>query len=164
MQKFNVVFLDVDGVLNNIRAMIFAHYGLCPPGPLGNMFTVDRNCVIKLRELVEKYKLKIVVSSTWRFHPHALVTALEWCNWFNPPIIGKTDRDGPYKPVDNEPWGRGAQIDRWLAENQAIVNNYVILDDDITDIHQKDHLVATKTQDGLQTEHIKQIKVILGLV
>lgn len=55
----NVVFLDVDGVLNNRKSMIVAHeQGLHPPGPLGNMFTVDPEAVARFRALVERLDLK----------------------------------------------------------------------------------------------------------
>lgn len=70
------------------------------------------------RQCVEKNDLKIVVSSTWRFHPHALRTALSWCGWDDPPIIGATDRDGN---------NRGEQIKRWVQEYKP--TSYVILDD-----------------------------------
>lgn len=155
-----IIFLDVDGVLNNRASVNLAvdeegkPTGNHPPGPLGFMFTVDKTCVQLLRDLVETHNLKIVVSSTWRFHPHALITALEWCDWTNPPIIGKTDREGN---------NRGLQIQRWLEQNKDHVDTWAILDDSIDDIHQVDHIVHTDTAIGLTSEHIQQLKTILQL-
>ena len=156
-----IIFLDVDGVLNNRNSMNLANgedgkpTGNHPPGPLGFMFTVDKTCVQLLRNLVENHDLKIVVSSTWRFHPHALSTALEWCGWSNPPIIGKTDREGNH---------RGMQIQRWLDQHKDQVSEWAIIDDDSQDIHQKDHFVHTKHEVGLTSEHILQLRNILKLV
>lgn len=151
----NVVFLDVDGVLNNRKSMIVAHeQGLHPPGPLGNMFTVDPEAVARFRALVERLDLKIVVSSTWRFHPHALKTALNWCGWEKPPIIANTDRDGPK---------RGNEIGRWLDQQMMlhvdpVVKSYCIIDDDSDMLpEQMENFVKTDNVTGLTDENIEQM-------
>lgn len=151
-----VIFLDVDGVLNNFYSRDLSwDYGVHPPGLLGKMFTVDPRCVHLLRHLVETHDLKIVVSSTWRYHPHALQTALTWCGWADPPIIGKTGRD---------PKGlRGKEIEAWINEHQGLVEDYVIVDDSTEDIHQKDRLVRTKLKVGLTKRHVDRIKHLLSL-
>jgi hypothetical protein len=126
-----VLFLDMDGVLNNRRAMWRAKfYGEHPEGKMGQVFTVDPLLVAKLRAVVEELDLKIVVSSTWRHHMRYVFGALAWAGWDKPPIIGRTTTD----------YGkRGEQIAAWLLQND--VEAYAILDDDEYDIHQKDRLV-----------------------
>jgi len=123
-----VLFLDVDGVLNNTRSMVLASQGgLHPAGPLGKMFTVDRHCVRRLRAVVEELDLRIVVSSTWRRHPRALDTALLWADNWRAPIIGKTATS-----YDK----RGEQIAAWCRENRLGPQDFVIVDDDTYDIDQ----------------------------
>jgi len=128
----NVIFLDIDGVLNNRRSMWLAyHHKHYPTDSLLGHFTVDKLCVDKLRKVVEDLDLKIVISSTWRSRPGSVEHALAWAGWYNPPVIGVTGKDPSRK--------RGREIDTWLSENK--VDQYAIIDDDVCDIHQKDRLV-----------------------
>jgi hypothetical protein len=134
-----LIFLDIDEVLNTTKSMVLAGQGVHPPGLLGSAFTVNRECVATLRKVVEELDLKIVLSSTWRHHPHAFMTAMTWAGWPRCPLIGRTGRSELTRGFI-----RGDEIDTWRRENNALAYPYVIVDDSVRDIHQKDHLVHVR--------------------
>lgn len=157
-----IIFLDVDGVLNNRKSMQLAQapiegeLPIHPPGPLGFLFTVDPEAVTRFREVVEELDLKIVLSSTWRFHPTAIQTAFKWCGWENPPFIGSTPRNVPDGVKDN----RGNQIQAWIDQNlQNKPHQFVIVDDD-SDIHQNTRFVQTDHELGLTEENCNHIRML----
>jgi len=138
--KQKIIFLDIDGVLNTPKNMMDAiEKGIFPKGNIP-MQTVSKDCVRRLRNIVEITDAKIVISSTWRMTMNAVWRAFAWCGWDNPPIIGKTG-------VGNS---RGMEIEDWLKKHP--VKNFVIIDDDDSDIHQKEHLVQTQNEIGLTDE------------
>ena len=72
-----ILFLDVDGVLNNDRALGRAARHNLPT------FALDRHCLGLLKDIVHATGARIVVSSTWRVngwkpgtHGHLLLVAL----------------------------------------------------------------------------------------
>lgn len=145
-----VIFLDIDGVLNNRKSMNAAfNHAVFPTG--NNMcHTVDPDCVARLKKLVSNTGASIVVSSTWRLFMDEVYRAFKWCKWDDVPIIGKTAKFG----------ARGAEIDAWLEHNPE-VTQYVILDDDSFDIHQKTHFVKTMHEFGLTDDDCKNAQYIL---
>lgn len=147
-----VVFLDIDGVLNNRKSLTAAATnGIFPTGN-ATFHTVDPECVARLRKLIETTGASIVVSSTWRMFMDEVHRALEWCGWKDAPIIGRTGNFG----------SRGIEIDTWLKHNPD-VTQYVILDDDSFDIHQKTHLVKTMHEAGLTDDDCIVAQKILDL-
>lgn len=154
-----VIMLDVDGVLNTRKSMEAANTELPihPPGPLGMVFTVDPDCVTLLRKIVEELDLKIVLSSTWRHHPHAFQTAMNWVGWETVPFIGRTPRTAQNV---YEHYERGSEIQEWLNQHPD-VEKYCIIDDDTYDIYQIDRLVHTEHEIGLTEAHIQQIRKLM---
>ena len=152
-----LLFLDVDGVLNSRATYELSNQGIHPPGPLGMVFTVCKDAVARLRALVEELDVKIVLSSTWRYHPHAFDTAMKWCGW-DVELLGKTPRHADCQ--------RGDEIAHWLEEyceaNPGVEVRYAIVDDSIDDIWQASHLVRTRTETGLLDEHIAQLRALLA--
>lgn len=148
----------MDGVLNNRRALELAEADppIHPPGPLGMVFTVDPECVARLRALVEELDLKIVLSSTWRHHPHAFQTAMDWAGWPDIPFIGRTPRRA--QEVLKH-YVRGSEIAEWLGQHK--VESFCIVDDSVHDIHQTERLVRTETEVGLTDTHIQQIRELM---
>ena len=53
----NIIFLDIDGVLNHLGCKSFAP---------SKCYFVEDDKLILLKELIEKTEAKIVLSSTWR--------------------------------------------------------------------------------------------------
>ena len=123
----NVIFLDIDGVLNH------NHFGKNENDKFG--FADD--CIQNLKKiLVEVPNTKIVISSAWKhFVMQGLIDqdTLDWrqtlCNMLDMPrdiIIG----DIP----DTKQGSRKCEIAEWLNQNKAKVGlgTYVILDDECT--------------------------------
>jgi hypothetical protein len=146
-----VIFLDMDGVLNNRKSLTAAANNAIFPTGNATFHTVDPDCVNRLRKLVEATDAKIVVSSTWRMFMDEVYRAFNWCDWKDVPIIGRTGKFG----------ARGAEIDAWLKSNPE-VTQYVILDDDSFDIHQKTHFVKTEHELGLTDDDCTAAQIILN--
>jgi hypothetical protein len=149
-----VVFLDMDGTLNNRRSQSLALEGVYPPKVKYRTHTVDPACVGHLRRAVEAVDAKIVVSSVWRMVDQGkdVWHALQWCGWIRPPMIGCTDRNNV----------RGQSIDAWLKEHPE-VTSYAILDDEQSDIHQKDRLVLIRDREaGMTAADADKLIALLG--
>lgn len=125
IDNMNVVFLDVDGVLNNDDT--YWHGVLATSGYAG----VEDKYLSILRDLVNTYDLSIVLSSDWRLDDESdpqlfishyqnylyLITKL---SDYGLTVFDKT-------PVINYR-RRGREIHEWL-ESHDDVDQYVILDD-----------------------------------
>lgn len=156
-----VIFLDIDGVLNNHKT-------------LTNSFAI--NCTARawskesckvLKEAVEKTGASIVVSSTWRLDAMDEVT-IGLNKAGIPTPIGKTpSMHGIYSPKPPHEFIcesiRGHEIEQWLSENTQ-VTHYVIIDDnsDMLPDQLENHFVQTDMYDGgLKQEHLARILEIL---
>ena len=61
----NIIFLDIDGVLNSHRKLIEVYKKTHKPHS-GYNYPFDEICLNNLKELVEKTNSKIVITSSWR--------------------------------------------------------------------------------------------------
>lgn len=138
-----VLFLDVDGVLNNSST----RERCC--GYIGVDKALARRLVQWYR-FYEKTGLKIVLSSTWRLHPEmwpALnAESIEW--------IDTT----PHLITEN----RGDEISKWLNFHSE-VTNYVVLDDNLYNIHifHPVNFVRTNPDIGLTEDNLVQMSKVL---
>lgn len=119
----NVIFLDIDGVLNNMRSMKFGEH-------------MDIECARHLRRIVNHADCDIVVSSTWRIGntTHNLREILY--PWGLYRVIGRTcsNMQGAYQ--------RGDEIKAWIDAFGC--TNYLILDDDRDMLQeQNEHFIRT---------------------
>ena len=134
-----IIFLDVDGVLNNNDTDT--------RNPLGYIGVDDTLCQ-RLRDIVAATGAKIVLSSAWRTAPRALPYLWEHCG---PTVecIGET----PYYPAGI----RGDEIQEWLDQNadRLKVNRFIILDDREDMGRVLDRLVHTDYEVGLTEEDVK---------
>lgn len=153
-----VIFLDMDGVLNNRNSMALCGiFGIGPDHNHGD--TVDPTCVKLLECLVAVSGAKIVISSSWRGRSKedtlSVKRAFEFagCPELWEMVIDVT-------PIHRDRF-RGREIDAWLAAHKE-VTHFVVIDDNSFDITQKDNFVHTKTEFGLQFEHIEKAWHILG--
>jgi hypothetical protein len=108
----NVLFLDVDGVLNcrGDYSRSTCNVDLIP----------DRTLKI-LKRIVDNTGAKIILSSSWRFGCSAAVRdRLD--------TVGLSLHDMTTTETMNDP-RRGAEIDLWLRENSGVIS-VAILDDD----------------------------------
>lgn len=159
-----LLFLDVDGVLNSTRS--FVGIGMSgPPFPhrmsafakQGKVYSpnFDPVAVGLLREMVEQYDFKIVLSSTWRigFKPDETIKLWkefmsEIYDWEDFPIIGQTpDTDDI----------RGREIDKFMKELDEEIEDFIIVDDDsdMTEKQKENNFHKTTFDVGLTYEFIK---------
>jgi hypothetical protein len=133
-----IVFLDIDGVLND--------------GYPSEPFILPL-CAKHFNRLLQETGAKVVISSSWRIWVHGghmtergfqglLRTHGIACQ-----VVGVTPADGKVR-------GRGKQIAAWLAENGP-VQGYVVLDDSAYDLREHGHpLVQTDGTKGLSEQDV----------
>lgn len=119
-----IIFLDVDGVLNN-QIMYENRDDII--GTRGGK--VSQKCIARLNMLTEATNAKIVLSSTWRADEGVEEYLTE--AGIKGEIIGKT-------PILRDRFSlRGNEIHAWIVENEQLIgkpyheyHSFVILDDD----------------------------------
>lgn len=150
-----VIFLDIDGVLNNDRTVCRS-----PTGNVG----VSGSLVNRLSKIVRETDAKIVLTSTWIFD-----------------YLSRTS-DGKYLEKRLSYKGlkisdciscdyrikkhRGASIIEYLEQHPDI-SHYVIIDDNIFDLYfspiTKQHLVITDEREGITDRDVDEcIRILNG--
>lgn len=147
--KKNIIFLDIDGVLNYTK-------WYTNPRNLGNLEEQDRDldpfCIERINILAKITNSYIVISSDWRYNEKQCRLRLEKAG-LSALIIGFTPIHLWDKlQIDKS---RGAEIQHWINNNLCIINNYVIIDDrcDILD-HQKTNFVHVNSDVGLTDSNL----------
>lgn len=151
----NIIFLDIDGTVSTFRFIDYQiKYNEC------NYYEADKNfdpiCMKYLRDLIFHTKSKVVISSSWRVSEELMNEIKYNFNKFNigsDKIIGKTNYNTKT---------RGEQIDEWIEDNIHKVKNYIILDDEICDIHQRNNVVQCDSYYGFRENNFKQALEILN--
>ena len=159
----DVIFLDIDGVLNsecffvmrarNMRGLRLMDVDDGIDKSVQNrMYCIDPRNLDVLMELIEETKSKVVITSIWKFLKSFEGVCKELKS-FGVPIIGQTS--------DNF-FNRGYGIKKYLNNND--VNNFVILDDiNFIDYDRflQPNFVKTNFRDGLtETEKVKALKIL----
>lgn len=131
----NVIFLDVDGVLNSYAR--------------GGTMALSKTKIKKLRDIVWCGNAKIVVSSSWRLFPEARAKLVRYLKYKGLTVYGWTLDMG-------EPYSRGDEISMWLDTEGRDVEKYVILDDmDETQFEEHIYnLVQTDSNEGLTDKDV----------
>ena len=163
----NIIFLDIDGVLNSQKYLISNHDKILrfykKHGKDINdielllqrqMYDISLDKVRILLDVIKKTDAKVVITSSWKklkIYPYVVMKLIG----MGIPIIGETLDNG-----DN----RGYGIKKYILENNVM--HYVIIDDDLFDDYDEElmeRLVKTSFyDDGLKEEHKgKIIKKIL---
>ena len=142
----NVIFLDIDGVLNTERFQLYQiknheadAYYCC--------FNFDPICMKNLKYLVETYKCKIVISSTWRYG------GKENNKYWDAIINNLREYKIEQEVIDMTPVlhsKRGYEIQKWIDNNT--VDKFVIIDDDDDMVHLKQYLAKCDCKTGLNKE------------
>lgn len=136
-----VVFLDIDGVLNGYNWCNSLIGNICTKiKPLRalyhkwDLFGVRTLKVLKLKYLLYKTGARVVLSSSWRFmwetndtNPRILSLKNKF-KFFNIEVIGITPKSSTGH--------RGNEIKKWFSCNNYKVDNFIILDDEISDLSQ----------------------------
>lgn len=146
MVEYNIIFLDVDGVLNCNATFEKEH----PPGtPILDIITsqVEEDKVLLLKEIVELMDARIVVSSTWR-------QGLEHLD-----VLTRTLARHGIAVLDKTPTKfsamRGVEISDWLNRWYDKVRFYIILDDNDEMLdEQLPYFLQTSMETGLTRGHV----------
>ncbi len=138
----NVIFLDVDGVLNS-RADYYS-----------SDLPTDAHFAY-LQEIVEKSHAKIVLSSTWRIN-------LRWGDSQAHKLTSRLAEFGLeiYDVTPELDGIRGEEIREYL-DTHPDVDGYVVLDDDTDMLDLEEHLIHTDTRVGLQAGDVYRALAIL---
>jgi len=138
-----VVFLDIDGVLNDAVNI----HSLMDDKPTKEHL----DC---LKAILDATGAKVVLSSTWRLFPDARNIVKNSLRNIGSDIFDKTKE---------LPKGRGAEIKEWLSRHPEVCQ-FVILDDDIADIkpYYPNNIVKTSFYTGLLPEHVEPAIKILN--
>lgn len=152
-----VLFLDVDGVLNNIGVFRDKRFGPIP---------LDHECIRRLHDVVRATGCKIVLSSAWRGAPdleRKLAGDMVW-KVFRTLGTKRTNprhKDGSTKRLWTK---RGEEIAEWLSRHPE-VERYAIVDDDSDMLpEQMPFFVQTSAETGgLKKRHANRlIKLLLA--
>ena len=147
----NIIFLDVDGVLNSMNYLIklYEEKHECYFG-FGVPF--DPNCLKNLKELVTQTNSKLVISSTWRKSPKGIEILLENLKKYEleKSVIG-------YTPISTTNCTRGTEIKTYLSKLKKDTSkiNFIILDDESDMDELLPHLIQTDEKLGLTSENVK---------
>lgn len=142
----NIIFLDVDGVLNSLEHLIEVYNQTGKPHS-GINYPFDERCMLNLKKLVEETNSFIVVTSTWRKNEDEKERLLEELRKYDLEkyVIGYT------KDLGN----RILEIKEYLKSIGKKVN-FVILDDSIYLEDMVQYLIATNAYFGLREEDVKE--------
>lgn len=165
--EMKIIFLDIDGVLNNEinynDAALEQRYV-----DTGEYDDIDKRCVSLLNTLIKSTGAKVVVSSTWRIG-RTTEQLQETLNkfGFEGEVIGIT----PW--MDRTQYMlRGNEIYAWLDQNEDLLgmnrydfNRYVIFDDDSDMLlWQKDNFIQIDPYVGLTPRNIWRAEHILNKI
>lgn len=148
----NIVFLDVDGVLNSLEHLIEVYNKTGKPHH-GVNYPFDEKCMLNLKRLVEETNSALVITSSWRKyedHKKRLIEELEKYE-LEKYVIGYT------KDLGN----RVLEIKEYLNSIGMDVN-FIILDDSAYLEDLVEYLIATNAYYGLREVDVEQAKLILS--
>lgn len=171
----NVLFLDVDGVLNSTESVLksnktsptreekafllklcITHYRGYPLSTLTtDLLGLRSECIENLNTILEASDASVVLSSSWRFSHNlkGLQKLLEF-RGFRGQLVGIT-------PINLMGATRGAEIQAWMSLNPE-VERIVILDDNTDMGHLKRFLVKVDRKTGLtKMDATKAISIIV---
>ncbi len=143
----NIIFLDVDGVLNSINKLIEI-YNTTHKSHSGYSYPFDEVCLSNLQLLVRETNSKLVVTSTWRKNKEGRCTLLNILKDYglDKDVIG-------YTPILlNEK--REMEIKKFLS-TLSNKPNFIILDDDVDMEELLPFLIKTDKQTGLTYENVQ---------
>lgn len=155
----NIIFLDIDGVLNFYS----------PKHP--ERYEISQAKMLMIADLARETNSQIVITSTWRlglsikyfqeifWHFTHLSNTYFGYYW-------KGYEDEKIYLIDVTPRFsgciRGMEIEYWLTAYEGTISNYVIIDDDDDMLpDQMNRFVKTNSYRGLTKKNIKQAKEIL---
>ena len=149
----NIIFLDVDGVLNSRNKLIEIYNKTHKPHS-GYSYPFDERCLENLRLLVRETNSKMVITSTWRKDEVGRSTLLK--------VLSEYELDNRvigYTPVLDET--RGIEIKQFLISLKETAN-FIILDDDSDMGELMPFFIKTNKQVGLTYENVQEAIIKLN--
>jgi hypothetical protein len=147
----NLIFLDIDGVLNTESSLVKGIH-ICP----------DK--VVLLYEVVKETDCKVVISSSWRLlYTLTEIKEILYLSGFRDRyvIIDHTPFIHEFGKKFDRKFSRGFEIARWIGSRHEVYN-YVILDDiDEFLPYQKSRFVHIDSELGLTENNLENIKKVL---
>ena len=142
----NIIFLDVDGVLNSIEYLTEKYNSL--KRILKQEEMLDTACIKNLKEIVDKTNSKIVITSSWKICDLDILNKV--FSKYDLKIYGITKNYGDK---------RGKEIREWLSINKDVCN-YIIIDDDMFEdyVGLENNIIRTSMYSGrgLNSIHVKE--------
>ena len=135
-----LLFLDVDGVLNNEKwAMeMWDDYNI----KVYNHNILYQPSLVQLRRIINATGATIILSSSWRRFPEARADLVRWLKMYEMEIDSDT-------PIINQKYRRrGDAISKWFEDHPGEYE-YIILDDEDDMAEHMAHLVQTDFYYGL---------------
>jgi len=153
----NVIFLDIDGVIQSPRYCVAIN-------ETGWLSAFEPAAMHMVQRLVLDAKAKIVISSSWRIGAtDRQLKQLFRCCGFKA-IANAFHADWQTKQMNGFCVKRGDEIAEWLNRHQEI-ENYLILDDDSDMLdEQKENFVQTDAMNGMLLIHYDKARKILGIM
>lgn len=150
----NIIFLDVDGVLNSINKLIEVYNKTKKPYS-GYSYPFDEICLQNLQILVRETNSKLVITSTWRKDMEGRQTLLNALKDYelDKDVIGYT----PILLGEK----RGTEIKKYLC-NLEDRPNFIILDDDKDMEELLPFLIKTNVQTGLTYKNVQEAIIKLN--
>lgn len=147
----NIVFLDIDGVLN------YTEWYICPRNELKS--DLDPFCIERIKVLCRITNSKIVISSDWRYSTGYKKLLKD--NDFIELIIDKTPEH--MFDVSQEDKSRGSEIQHWWNSFGKLYKDYIIIDDrtDFFD-YQKSKLIRVNPQVGFTDLNLLDVVYLLN--
>jgi hypothetical protein len=177
MMKYNIIFLDIDGVCNtdtSYQQYLYNFYGVDSAKDvnkevkhvkkLNNSFMpklnleywpMDQNAINNIHRLLREVpNLKFVISSSWKtLGSIEKIQKIFQLKGLNIPILDKT----------SSLVNRGFEIKDWLDKNALIINKYCVIDDNtfyIKEIIPNELIVTVNPNIGYSsTDFEKTIKI-----
>lgn len=158
----NIVFLDIDGVLNSEKWYNSKEYKDLW-NPLNESF--DTKALNTLNYLINKINWKIVISSSWRSHFNLEELSKElYSLGINCDIIWITPNYEKEKRLEWLKKSRWNEVKLWLEDNKDIITQYVILDDNDDFLEeQKVHFIHINWKVWLTNSDMKKALNIFNL-
>jgi len=154
----NVIFLDIDGVLNGRQYFQGANERIVQADTRFEFYArqIDPECVQRLNDLVERTRSVVVLSSTWRrVHPLDYNRAFLRAAGFSGVLVDET-------PILNG-HPRGDEIEQWILGRDADrVDRFVILDDDCDMADMAPWHVRTSGETGLGDDDCERASRMVG--
>lgn len=157
-----VIFLDIDGVLNTSQTFIDIYYEWKKTGV--RRVPIDEFRLVYLKEIIDKTKALIILSSSWRAFfkkengailpiNDSAKELVHLLNKYNLEIHDITPRD--------KNGIRQNEIKKWLSNH--IIDNFVVIDDDSYDLKDFINKELVKTNFAKDREMIQDMSECCGL-